>query len=395
VAAWLEAHAGERLGEYLGLIAGHYELAGERAKAAEYLRRSGEEAHRVSSFRDAAATFERALSLLPKDVKVERAALLVMSGQAQISLGEYGEAARQFGDGLELARDAGERVTEVAALNGLGEVAWRQGDWEAARGHLHEALALAQACEDTGGQALAAQHLARISWLSADYDQAERWAQQSQGWYEQVGDRQGLIAARNELGVAAFHRAEFDRAQDHFGANLALAREMDDRYRIQQALNNLGEVAREQGAYDQARAYYEQSRTICEEIGDRLGVALTLGNLGMVCVAGGQDVEAWQYVRQSLPEHMAMQDMPHVLTDLVSAAHLQARAGKPQRAAELLGLALHHPASYSEVDRDAQPVLELLREALGEEALEAALSRGAELELEQVLAEILADQSQD
>ena len=39
-------------------------------------------------------------------------------------------------------------------------------------------------------------------------------------------------------------------------------------------------------------------------------------------------------------------------------------------------------------------MLELLREALGAAELEAALARGAELDLEQVVAEILAEDCQ-
>jgi hypothetical protein len=86
-----------------------------------------------------------------------------------------------------------------------------------------------------------------------------------------------------------------------------------------------------------------------------------------------------------------MQDTPHAVAMLVHVAHLRARAGQAERAAELLGLVLHHPASYSEAENDAQPVLELLRESLGAEELEAALARGARLDLEQVAEEILAE----
>jgi len=240
------------------------------------------------------------------------------------------------------------------------------------------------------GQALAAQHLARVSWLAAEYDEAERWAQESQGWYEQTGDRQGLIAARNELGIVAAHRREVRPAQALLGTNLVQAREIGDRFREAQALNSLGEVNREQGSHEEARAYYEQCQMIAEEIGDRRQVATALANLGMVCLAQGQDEAAWRHFRQALQEDTAIQDVPHVVNDLVWMAHLRSRAGQPERAAELLGLALRHPASYSEVDRDAQPVLEALREAFGPEELDAALARGAEMELEQVVAQILA-----
>ena len=391
VAAWLEGHAGERLSEYLGMIAGHYELAREGAKAAEYLRRSGEEACRTNAYRDARDAFQRALQLLPAEQGRERCALLVLLGQTWVRLGDLSAASSGLEEGLALARAERDRQTEVAALTGLGDVAWRQGDWEAARRHLREGLALAQECGDTAGQALAAQHLARVSWLGGEYDQAEHWAQESQKWYEQAGDRQGLIAARNELGIVAVHRGELEQARGCLAANLALAREIGDRFRAAQALNNLGEVAREQVAYEEARAYYEQCQVIFEEIGERMGAALALGNLGMVCVAQGQDDAAWEYLRRALREQVAMQDIPHTLFCLVDVSRLRVRAGQPERAAELLGLALHHPASYSEVERDARPVLEALREELGAEELEEALARGVGMELEQVVEEILAE----
>jgi hypothetical protein len=61
------------------------------------------------------------------------------------------------------------------------------------------------------------------------------------------------------------------------------------------------------------------------------------------------------------------------------------------RAAELLGLVLRHPASTSEAERAAQKALEALRAELGPEELEAALARGAEMDLDQVVEEILAE----
>jgi tetratricopeptide (TPR) repeat protein len=395
VAHWLEAHAGERLGEYLGVIAGHYELAGEAAKAAGYLRRSGEEAYRVSAFRDARDTFHRALKLLPPEQAAQRRAILVFLGQAWIRLGDFAAATASLEDGLARARAAGDRQIEAAALNRLGEVAWRQGDWGTAQRHLQDGLAVARDCGDTAGQALATQHLARVSWLGGQNEQAERWAQESQRLYEQTGDRQGLMAARNELAIIAMKRGELENATRYFADNLALARDMGDRLRIAQALNNLGEVAREQGAYDEARAYYEECQAIDEEIGEKTGLALALGNLAMVCIAQGQDDAAWDYARQSLQENVDMQDMPHALADLASIAHLKLRAGQPERAAELLGLALRHPATHSEIEHDSRAVLAELREALPPEQLEAALARGAKFDLDEVVGEILAGSSND
>jgi tetratricopeptide (TPR) repeat protein len=270
-------------------------------------------------------------------------------------------------------------------------VAWRHGDWQAARDHLQNGLTLAQECGDVGGLALAARHLAAVSCQVGEYDEAERWAQESQRGYQQAGDPQGLIAARNELGIVATMRGELEGARACYAANLAQAREMGDRLGAAQALNNLGTVAYDQGVYEEARAYYEQSRAVCEEIDDRMTVAAVLSNLGDVCIWQGQDGAAWDHLRRSLRETVASQYTPIALESLVHVSRLRLRAEQSESAAQLLGLALRHPASTSEVEWAAQPVLETLRDALGPDELEAALARGAEMALEQVVEEILAE----
>jgi hypothetical protein len=83
--------------------------------------------------------------------------------------------------------------------------------------------------------------------------------------------------------------------------------------------------------------------------------------------------------------------LPHVLYTLVCLADLHARSGQHERAAELLGLALRHTAAGSQVREIGTPLHETLRETLGAGELEGRLARGAALDLEQVVAEILQE----
>jgi ABC-type oligopeptide transport system substrate-binding subunit len=63
VAAWLEAAAGDRLGEYLGLIASHYELAGDQDRAVDYLLRTGDRAMTGYAHQEAIDAYQRALKI--------------------------------------------------------------------------------------------------------------------------------------------------------------------------------------------------------------------------------------------------------------------------------------------------------------------------------------------
>jgi class 3 adenylate cyclase/tetratricopeptide (TPR) repeat protein len=423
VAAWLEANAGERLGEVLSLIAGHYELAGDIANAAAYLRRSGAESYRVGAYRDASAAFERALALLPEGDSAGRSEALLDLGRAQMRLARYGEAANSLESGLALARTAGDRGAEVAALNGLGELNCMQGSLDTSEARLQAALALARGEGDRTGQALAQQHLARIAWKRGDYAGAESRGEASRALYQQLGNRQGEAAALNELGAVALLKGDPDRARRCFAENLALAQAMGDRSRAAQALSNLGKIADGVGDLAGARALFEQCLAIDKETGDRRGVVMDLNNLAYtasrqgaydeawamaqqalvltrqigdqdetvrvsenlaeICIAQGQDGAAWGYLREALAEWVAMGKIGDSLYTLLLVARLRARAGRPAGAVELVGFILSHPAADSETQDDARSLLQELEAALPPGDVEAALARGAELDLEQ------------
>jgi ABC-type oligopeptide transport system substrate-binding subunit/class 3 adenylate cyclase len=78
VARWLEVAAGKRIGEYLGLIAGHYELAGEGEKAVEYLLRAGDQARLAYACQEASGYYHRALPLLEEQGKLDQMARTLM-----------------------------------------------------------------------------------------------------------------------------------------------------------------------------------------------------------------------------------------------------------------------------------------------------------------------------
>jgi len=74
VADWLMEQAGERAGEYTGLIADHLELAGRSAEAANYLLEAGDRARGLYAHQEAIAAYQRALALLKEQGDHERAA---------------------------------------------------------------------------------------------------------------------------------------------------------------------------------------------------------------------------------------------------------------------------------------------------------------------------------
>jgi ABC-type oligopeptide transport system substrate-binding subunit/class 3 adenylate cyclase len=113
VARWLEGAAGERIGEYLGLIAGHYELAGDGQKAVEYLQRAGDQARLAYANQEASAYYRRALALLEQQGEREQAARTLMKlGLTYHAAFDFQQARQAYDEGFALWQRA--RETEPA-----------------------------------------------------------------------------------------------------------------------------------------------------------------------------------------------------------------------------------------------------------------------------------------
>ncbi|MCP4536314.1 MAG: tetratricopeptide repeat protein [Chloroflexi bacterium] len=397
VAQWLEANAGERLGEYLSLIAGHYELANEKTKAVAYLRRSGEDLLRVSAARDAIDVLKRALFLLPEESTLsesdmaDRAALLIRLGNAHNRVGDYVQATQHFDEGLALARQANDSQTETMALIELGRVADTQGRYDEAERHLKKAIGLAYECNDTQGRALALRGLSSIAFRRGDFAKVQSYAEESLAIYRKLGDRQGIAITLRTLSSAARIRGEYQEAEQHLEESLTFHQEIGDRQGAAICLNNLGEIARIQAKYEDAARHYEKSLAIAEEVDLRLVIAASLINLGLVYASLDKDEVSLKYLYGALEKSAAIGVIPITLFALTGIAELQAKAKDYVRAAELLGLVLDHPAIDAQNKEEAEPILSTLRETLSAGELETALERGKALDLPQVVAEMLRE----
>jgi class 3 adenylate cyclase/tetratricopeptide (TPR) repeat protein len=389
VARWLELHAGERIGEYAELIAGHLERAGQAAQAAGYLRRAGEKALATSAFREAVGLFERALALLPAG-SPERVAAAIGAGEALVRLGEHAQARRWLEEGLALAQKLGDEGSCAEASAHLGGVAFERGEWTEAMARLRESIALARQIGDKARLAHALLNLGWVYFKQGAYLEARTGFEEGLALHQELGNRQGQARALDGLGSVAVMLGEYKEARSLYLETQVLHRELGDRRGEATALSNLGEAARLQADYAAAQSYYLESLPIAKETGNRFNVAITLGNLGHAAAALGDYATARSYYGEALQGAMAIGTIPFALDALAGLASVQEHTGQPEQALELLGLVMNHPSLTDETRQQfVKPILARLRAVLPAEAIEAGLERGKLLQLETVVAEIL------
>ncbi|MGW8180717.1 MAG: ATP-binding protein, partial [bacterium] len=391
VAQWLESTAGERINEYLSLIARHYEMAGETTKAVDFLRRSGEELLQVCAFRDAIRTFERALALMPtadtdqsKDSSstlpdadlLVQAILLIKLGNLYNRMGDHLKGSQHLEQGLSLARQANDPQAEISALNRLAQIASERGHYEEAQRRLDEVLLLARKQDDLACVASTLSMLGSIAWKWGDLEQAEKCSYESLEIYRELDDRTRIPRLLNVLGILATLQKNYKQAEQYYEQGLEMAREIDNRLNIADVLNNLGYLNHHcLQNFEKANGYYQESLLIAREIDHRSGVTSTSNNLGQLHILLGELQAALIYLQEALLESVAIGAVPLTLEALVGIAHQQIEVGEYISAAELLGLVLNHPALEMDVKQEAETILGRLPKYLTSEQLEAAFER--------------------
>jgi ABC-type oligopeptide transport system substrate-binding subunit/class 3 adenylate cyclase/ribosomal protein L40E/tetratricopeptide (TPR) repeat protein len=103
VADWLMEQAGERVGEYTGLIAEHLELAGRAGEAVEWLLQAGDRARELYAHQEAIQAYQRALALLQRQGDRERAARTWMKlGLTYHTAFQFSQARQAYEQGCTL-----------------------------------------------------------------------------------------------------------------------------------------------------------------------------------------------------------------------------------------------------------------------------------------------------
>jgi non-specific serine/threonine protein kinase len=297
----------------------------------------------------------RALRARPASA-LARGRALAEAGMLAWGMGELDEARRLCGEGLALARQAGDRAALAWAAYSLGHVASERGEDALARPLLEEALALYEAAGDRRGVAFALRTLAEIARRGGDDDRARAHLERALALYREVGDESGMGGARIVLGHLACEQGDHARARQAYEASLAHFRAGGDSPGGVVALEGLARLAMLQEDYAAARAAYAECLERYHQIGRRQGVGRTLEWLAAEASAQGQ----WE------------------------------------RALRLAGAADTLPAppvagGLAPARADVQQVRAQARGALGEAAAAAGWAAGRAMSLDQAIASALED----
>lgn len=199
--------------------------------------------------------------------------------------------------------------------------------------------------------------------------------------------------------MAAIVQNDYDGASQLAKTNLKLYEEIGDVIGSTTPLIVLGHAALARGELETARGFYLRCLKISQETGFHYAIQTSSKYLSKVALSLGRIAEAEKYLVQSLRITKEIGFIRDIINLLYEYARLLVAQDNLEGAAELLALVIQHPASQlyrmleGRIRDSAKGLLAKIEADLSPQAYTAALKRGQELELDEIIADLIGPQS--
>ncbi|MEO8080917.1 MAG: adenylate/guanylate cyclase domain-containing protein [Caldimonas sp.] len=308
-ADWLVLRSGDRASEYFGLIADHYERAGDTANAVLYLGKAGDDAARSYVNQAALDYIGRALALLPEDDATARYSLLKIRFDVHDNTGRRVEQEADVTALEELAERLDDDELRARAASARSVHALVTGDYPRTAEAAARSVAWADAAGVRGAALSARLNWARALQFQGDYSSTLReHIEEALALAREVGHTRSESTSLMQLGILSFQIGHYGVARDYYKQALGIARATGDRSVESGVINNLGDTERLLGNYAAASELFEAGRQLSAEIGQRMADAYLLCNLAYVAFLRGHPEESIGWSDQATELARTMND---------------------------------------------------------------------------------------
>ena len=317
---------------------------------------------------------------------------LLYLGQIAWNNLEYEAARKYYEEDLRIKQAIGDQDGIGAALLGMGWLAFDGGEDEQARDFCEQSLRVYSAIHNNNIIFLSLFLLGRLEMRRGNFARAEERFQEQLTLGYQRGNIAEISSVLTNLGLLALARGNIPEAEARYAESLALNRKHNQPGDVRFALWNLGNTAWVKGNLETATTRFEEALALAQEAGDQINEGNALFGLGRVAFAQGEAERAREHLLKALGTcftySMFPWDFPNALEALAFVAMAQQRMAQ---AARLLGVtqAYHERFQNLRSPKEREMRFEAIaqvRAALGEEAFSASWKEGEAMGLKQAVA---------
>ncbi len=204
----------------------------------------------------------------------------------------FGEGRAQLQSLLELAGESAPQRTRARALHALGELAFRQGDVQAALAPLERARELFWETRDELGIAMVLRSLGRLALDEGDHSTARLLLEEDLRIERSLSHQAGLSWPLTYLGWLAIFDSRLDDAEALLREAHDLSVRLGDREGIGRAQFSFGHLALERRSHAEAAACFRDSLRLFAELHYEYGIAYVLEGLADTAAAVGDGQRA-------------------------------------------------------------------------------------------------------
>ncbi len=260
IASHLEERLGDRVDEWVSILAFHYRMAENPEKAVEYLLSAGDQERRYSDFNSALSHYRESETIYQELGDEERRVQVIENiGVTYRRMGRFNKAKEEIERGIEIAEKI--KSERIAQLYGT---------------------------------------LALILRDSGIYDESKKYFEKSIHLLEEKGDKGMLAVPYQNLAGLYLSRSEYEKALSHYEKALNLAVESDRLDVSADSKFNIAHIYDILGKIDLAEKSYKESHEIRQHLKDKDGEARVLLNLGVLFLKAGKPKEAEESLKESL-----------------------------------------------------------------------------------------------
>jgi len=310
--------------------------------------------------------------------------------------GYYGEGRKWLEEALvkDLWASAEARAK---ALDGVGRLAYEQGDIDRAESAAEEGLELSGEAEIGGVVAADLRNiLGEAASHRGNHERAKELLEESLALHQEAGDRRGVAWSLGSLANASGDRGDHEGAQVLYEQGLVLARELGGARLLGAYLISLGYEFLLQGDLENATELNEEAAALFRKQGSKGGLEYVLDNLGWAALLQGDHEQAKALHEESLMLCRELGDERIASESLEGLACSEGAKGELERAARLFGAAqaLREAVGYQQTPREhalREPYLVDTRSQMNEVAWAEAWEAGRSMTFEDAIAYALGE----
>jgi len=294
-----------------------------------------------------------------------------------------------------LRSDFGCGKTRADCLNGLGILAWRQGDYTRARQVLEEGIALQEKLGDRLSMGSMMGNLGLVHCELGDHAASKRCHLASLEIDRSMGNDKGIAARLTNLGLVSMYQNELSEALSYLDEAISLGRVQNVQRTVAASLLNRALVLFRSGDYSGSDRDNNECVAISRELGHKALMAFALHGLGMTACYRGEYSAARSRYAESLELRREIGDVKSLSDSYNCIGDLLLMCEEPRRAVRLWGAAsrirekIAAPISEVEMDEYRRNLGSALTQ-LGEAVYSAAWSAGYAMTDEELFAEAMA-----